>query len=505
MLINQISRSTIIIVLLLILRIKILSAQIETWVMGYHNGINDTSKPCGKFELRFEKGKEPIAKCSFVNNELNMLSSESSISDSLGNIIFYFDSYRIADQNHQIIENGEGINFGEVRNNYVSYPMKNGVVIIPDLSHKNKWYIFHQYLELLKNHPSGAGLLCTKLLQTVVERDNKTNKLKVITKNEEILKGPFIIGHLNASRHANGRDCWILTQGFNSANYITLLLTTEGLKGPWIQSIGPAPYIEDWNGNSTFSRDGTLYASSIPNYYIQILNFDRCSGILTNPRFIYNEQVKELGQGYIEFSPDNHYLYVSSIYSIWQYDLSSTFLNGKFFKVGTWDSTYYKNNFSNAFYTMALTIDDKIYISCYSSNVHIHRINFPNNRASSCEFEQRAITLPEYYVGLNNVESYYLGALIGSPCDTIVSSINKIDKQQINLTNNPVSNNLNFSYHKKVKVQIINLNGAVLIETIYAEPDVIMMINVDNIPSGTYFLKILDYSNSIPTLKFIKI
>ncbi len=126
----------------------------SNWVLGYHNGINDTNNICGKMVVKFRKNIDPEVICSQIDNQLFMNGNQASISDKSGQLLFYFDGYRIANNHHEIIENGDGINSGKVQEIFPdSYPIDKGCLIIPDPENENKWYILHQYLEYFKNRP----------------------------------------------------------------------------------------------------------------------------------------------------------------------------------------------------------------------------------------------------------------------------------------------------------------------------------------------------------------
>lgn len=487
-------RLFIFLLLLIIINNIILSQdQGSNWVLGYHNGINDTSKICGKMVVKFQHNMNPDVTCSQNDNQLFMNGNQASISDKSGQLLFYFDGYRIANNNHEIIENGDGINSGKVRELFPdSYPIDKGCLIIPDPEDENKWYILHQYLEYFKNKPNADEIYCTNIYYTVVVRNPLNNTLRVTIKNAPLLFNlsiKLVKGHFNSVKHANGRDWWIITQELESSRYLCFLLTSGGIYSPKSVISGLTPSNRDYNCNSVFSKDGSIYATCFARNFIQIFDFDRCSGQLSNSKRIYNEEMHVNGIGFIELSSDNHYLYLSSIYKIWQYDLTSSNIMASEKVIGIWDTMYYNNLFSTAFYTLCRSPDDQIYASCFSSNVYLHKITFPNRKGDSCDFRLRALTLPEFSLDLPQSSNYSLGPLRGSGCDTLSSTINN-SIEQILVFPNPAKDYLMFNINTinyEAVLKIYDVSGKEIVNKIVSQGFSPLSIDISNFENGSYF------------------
>lgn len=466
-----------------------------TWIMGYHNGINDTNNICGKFALKFNGLEEPKAMCSYNDNVLSMYGNQATMCDNSGQVLFYFDGYRIADNNHNIIENGDDINSGQVREIYpFSYPLKRGCVILPDPLDARKWYIFHQYLEYFKDQPSANRIFCTNIFFSVVILDSLTNKFKVTIKNSPLLinlSKKFAKGHFNAIRHANGRDWWIITQELESDNFFLFQLTAEGILPAKRITVGLIPSNRDNNSTSVFSKDGTKFATCFSQDFIQVFDFDRCKGELYNSKRIYNEEIHSNGIGSVEISADNHFLYATTLNKIWQYDLWAANIQASGKLIGIWDSINYRS-LSTEFYTMTRGIDDRIYISCFSGNVYLHRINSPNKSGDSCGFTLRAVTLPEFYTDLPQSINYSLGKIVGSICDS-VSSINNEIYSDISVFPIPAKDYLIFRDINELVNSIItiyNLSGKLIISRVLTHDIIYDKLDISFIENGTYYYQI---------------
>ncbi len=85
---------------------------------------------------------------------------------------------------------------------------------------------------------------------------------------------------LTATRHANGRDWWIITQAQDvDTTYRKLLITPQGIQGPFLQKIGPGDHARRFFGQMVFSLDGSTLAAASANSTIDIFDFDRCTGM----------------------------------------------------------------------------------------------------------------------------------------------------------------------------------------------------------------------------------
>lgn len=97
---------------------------------------------------------------------------------------------------------------------------------------------------------------------------------------------------ITATKHANGKDWWIIGFKWDDNQIIKLLLTENGFEGPFLQRIGSihhstSPIYGGVSiGSATFNRKGNklLYADEIG--VVDLFDFDRCTGELSNWRFL---------------------------------------------------------------------------------------------------------------------------------------------------------------------------------------------------------------------------
>jgi hypothetical protein len=246
---------------------------------------------------------------------------------------------------------------------------------------------------------------------------------------------------INAVKHGNGRDWWLIFRkndypGSNNIWY-TYLITSNGIQNFLSQSIGVQN--RTGGGHTTFSRQGNKIAFTNWTDVVELYDFDRCTGILSNPITIENDPGMSpyLYTWSCEFSGDASKLYVSTSLDtsyLFQYDLNAP-------NIANSKDTLWTTNFP--LYTggaLKLAADNKIYFSNiyynglqfpypYSDsiynmyNMNLSVINSPDSLGAACDFQPYSFYLggKRTYLGLPNNPDYDLEPLVGSPCDTIVS------------------------------------------------------------------------------------
>jgi hypothetical protein len=333
-----------------------------------------------------------------------------------GQLRFFSNGMRIIDQHGDIVPNCDSINYGELWIQYNAGPgdhptLTNGYFI--PMSSDTMWFI-HQQIEKPINAES-PGIDYTQYTLMV----DKGQGFECVLKDQKIRTGAML--PLDVVRHGNGKDWWMIVPEWGSSLFSKYILSAEGISWHDDQYIGYplSSHQEDAGGLNTFSKDGTKYAYH--NNFIgnQVFDFDRCTGLFSNPIHIplqenYNPGARNT------FSPNGRFLYVPTFSSIIQYDLQSENVVNSGDTVAVWDQHVCLPDwpFGNGFFSVTLGLDDKIYISAWSSNNCLSVINRPNLRGIACDVRQHGIILPgTLNLGLPGYIDYQLGPLQGSPCD----------------------------------------------------------------------------------------
>lgn len=222
-----------------------------------------------------------------------------------------------------------------------------------------------------------------------------------------------------ATRHANGRDWWILLSDLNEHKFRRWLLTPSGVVGPEVQDLSDMPLPGHAYSWYEFSPDGTRLVSRYPDTGTAIYDFDRCTGLLTYQTLLSKPPYSG---NYTVISSNGQYLYTTDDFSskLIQYDLlaSDVAVSEQVVALydGFIDTTISEGSF---FYSMQRGPDGKIYI--FGGITHyMHVIDFPDRAGAACHVRQRALTFPSYTWSPNAYyPTYRLGPLDGTSCDTL--------------------------------------------------------------------------------------
>jgi len=245
-----------------------------------------------------------------------------------------------------------------------------------------------------------------------------------VEKNVIISQDTFGYGRITATRHGNGRDWWILVNEKNSNRYHRWLLAPGGLVDGGVQAIGEP--VENGLGQAVFSPDGTRYASinlvgePLWGNDIDLYDFDRCTGMLSNPVHLFYPDTAYSGG--IAFSPNSRFLYVSQYLNVFQFDLDAPDLAASRDTVAIYDG--FADPIYTTFFLAQLAPDGKIYINSPNGTKRLHVVHNPDLKGDSCNFEQHGLGLPTYNsFSMPNFPNFRLGKWEGSMCDTIVASV----------------------------------------------------------------------------------
>lgn len=290
------------------------------------------------------------------------------MSDNEGNLLFYTNNCTVFNKNHQIMENGEGLNPGQIQTYWCSVnpyanPTDNSVIILPNPDNAFLYQILHWDYEAFNiGQPGGTLFGPLHLYNTVVDMSQNNGLGKVVTKNNLIIEDTMHINALQAVRHANGRDWWILAPEFNGNCYHKILLTPTGPQIVGKQCIG-----SNWGkyglGSTHFTTDGSKYVRSTTEYGLNIFDFDRCSGQLSNPIHIPIDPTGTFPINCTTLSQSGRFAYYHTLKQIYQYDLEAQDIAGSKTLVATYDGFQSVNN--TDFYKSQLAPDGKIYINSF--------------------------------------------------------------------------------------------------------------------------------------------
>jgi hypothetical protein len=423
---------------------------------------------------------------------IDMRGTQTSICDKNGNLLAMSNGCYIADLYGNFMENGDSLNpgyyFDEFCDN-TGYPAPNAAFFIPSETDTNVYYLYHIAL--------GGDIYDGRLLRTTLDFSYNNGLGKVTEKNKLITSGLF--DFFGSTKHANGRDWWILTRDETNFtnNFLRWLVTPKGVIGPEVQSIGPGKTDNGLAGSKCiFSLDGSLFIRPDRFEGIQIFDFDRCTGLLTNVR-VYNEPgldtVRSING---ELSPNGRFLYFNSAVTVYQLDLWADTLDNRALEtVAQYDGFNY-NGWGTSFFMSQIGPDEKIYISCTTIAPYLHVIHEPNKKGTACNVEQHAIRLAGYHgFSIPYFPNYRLGALQGSPCDSLSSLSGISYKNNINVFPNPANTTLQISFEKDIPAKssfyLFDVSGKLVLREKLPAFLEHYSISLREIPPGIYWFRIV--------------
>jgi len=368
---------------------------------------------------------------------LDMGPTNASICDAQGALMYYSNGMAVHSGRHQPVIAGDTIAYvsgwhtlvwpnehGEPRSAGHNYIQSVGFVPKPD-DPDSVYVIYENYTSKWT-----TGYSDLQYGTLVVNADGD---YELLDKDASINDKVQDSGNIHACRHANGRDWWMLQ--FSRDTVYTYLIDPRGIRLSHLQFL---PFeLRRGNGQSKFSSHGNYFAlyHRFQNEHptgmdLMVSEFDRCTGHLFNSTMEQNSSFNVGIDTGIEFSPDENLLYVAKPLEVFQYDLKAHNIFASRIRVALHDEDNSVDSLgcNTWFGQLQLAPDNKVYVGRAAQCFNIHVINFPNRRGEACDVQQSVIQLPTFAFGaLPNFNTYRLGPLDGSGCDTL------------GLDNNPVS------------------------------------------------------------------
>lgn len=400
------------------------------WMSGHHDFENLGNPKFGYNILTFsDTAKLKIATQKYLNNDINTsikisLTSLFNVfmSNSEGELEWYSNGMRIFNRNHEIMQNGDSINFGQAWLDFNSISVGynwNDNQAIPLLINNSNFYLMMHTIT-----SSSEKGFPVKLLYSLVDMEANNGDGKVLLKNKTILNDTIV--HSGFVRHGNGIDWWFISAELNRDIWHIGLIDRNGI------SMSHKYIIDDW---FTPESPGTVMAISPSGeivirasqlwdnnggypWHVRLYHFDRCDGSLK----LYNQFVfgnDSTFAAYPIVSPNNRFVYfVNTRYQeIYQCDLEANDIEYSCQRVAKPDGKWAP--FPKTFFKTGLGPDGKIYIAEGSSAHQMTVINKPDLPGLACDVFQD-LDLPCY--NTRNVPrnpNFRLGALqAGEGCPT---------------------------------------------------------------------------------------
>ena len=457
------------------------------WTFGYDNDTSTMDFGGTNIDFNFDP---PDIYYEFRN--LNFDIANSSICDSMGELLFYTNGLSISNSNGEIMENGEGLNPDPFRDDWIDdgYPLYQGTLILPFPDNPNLFYLFHEERTLTPNDPVHNTKVFS-LYYTLVDISTNNGLGSVIEKNIPIIQDTLDYGKITATKHANGKDWWILIPQFDSNRYYRILFTQDGIVSIDSQSIGDFVYAGA--GQAVFSPNGNKYVRYILKNinignFLNIYDFDRCTGLLSN-----SQQYSIIDTSYsggVAISPNSRYLYVPSFRYTYQYDLEANDIEASKDTVAIYDG-FVDIVFPTTFFLAQLAPNEKIYINSFSGVRYLHVIHNPDEQGAACNFEQHGVELPTFNDGsMPNFPNYRLGpAPEADTCELVNNTEINLLSHEIQVQPNPTFNFITISSKQILGESLIRIYNEIG-QLVHSEQFMFydeQRIDLANLSAGIFF------------------
>jgi hypothetical protein len=463
------------------------------WIMGDDNQLIDTTYGGGLLDFNFSPPQ-----ASYHYRDHNMYTTNSSICDSFGNLLFYTNGCVIAGADDEILENGEGINPGnahslwcdQYNDGYSGGPAASVILPMPDSS--GVFYLFHKRFTLYYN-PTNA--IRDKFFYTVVDMKKNGGKGKVLEKNVELMSDTLARGEIAAVKHANGKDWWLVTPRRNSNQFYIFKFTSQGIVDTFQQAIGILPDPQgEGVGQMVFSPDGSKLYRTCRFKPVMVYSFDREAGVFTQfDTIAYDYGNQFIGEIGCAISPNNRYLYLSCREYLYQLDLWASDISGSQVTVAQWDG--FKDPLPTTFWQCQLGPDCKIYVMAFGDTRYYHVIHNPDEPGLACNVEQRGVQFQTPTgASMPSFPNYRLGPIDnpGVPCTATVS-VNAMPSAppQIRAYPNPANEQVTIEwgslYSGNKRLTLCNTFGQPVKDLWLSPSNSAYVLSLEQLPAGVYF------------------
>ena len=413
------------------------------------------------------------------------------MTDADGELLFGANGVFLGDRNGDTLMNGTGLNPSAYT---VTYPggvyISQGCLILPKPEGPGIYYLVHSTVD------DQATSVAHYLYLTTIDMSLNGGLGGVGTKNQILISDSLNAGKITAVRHANGRDWWVFCHKVNTNSFYRLLVTPNGVSVDGTQSVGVVRPKDV--GQVCFSPDGSKFA-----YYwgqfnqdLEVFDFDRCTGLYSNPVHILINDANTMGG--VAFSPNSRFLYVPSVEDLYQYDTEASNIEASMVLIAEWDSTYSPfPPFATLFDIAQLAPDGKIYIGTGNSTDKLHVIHDPDQPGLACNMEQHGIALPRYFSNsLPNHPNYHLGPVDGSVCDSLGINVGvqeTVVQANTSAYPNPNSGEFVLSYPAQAsagELELYNAAGQVVLREKLPAWSTMHNVQLSNMPAGMYHCRL---------------
>jgi hypothetical protein len=393
------------------------------WFMGQEASDYPSSPGIDRVRMDFRDS----LRFFFYEGQIPIGPTVASLCDSSGQLLTLSNGCYITNASEQEVPGSDGLSPGIMYDEFcldgsgVNIP--NAMLALPEPGNQHRIHFFHFPLVF-----EGNWFFHKHLLRTILDINPTTQAYTVVSKNEIIVADSIGGYGLQAVKHANGRDWWIVADKDSDNTYFISLLTPDTLI-THSQQIG-IEYEEQFFGEMVFSPDGSKLALYEVEEDLQLFDFDRCTGTFSNAQnipIIDPDSIQYYAGA--AWSADSRYVYCSTVKRIYQFDTQASDIAASKVLVATRNAGGCPINPTLSpvdLSYMELGPDGRIFCRGLSTYACIHVIQHPERAGIACQVDQGYYALG-YGPGIGgwasktipNFPNFRLGAVDGSACDTL--------------------------------------------------------------------------------------
>jgi len=345
--------------------------EMDNWFFGNRAGLN------------FSSGTPQV----IAESAINSIEACASISDSIGNLLFYSEASEVFNRDHKVMLNG---NLNADGNNATQ-----GTGIVPMPGASDKYYVFSLRF---------SGNFRCALDYAIVDMSKDFNRGEVIEKDHFLRDG--ITEKLTFVQQTDSPNIWIIVHEYNSDEYSVFLLSASGISEASTYATGITH--EGRYGYLQPSPDGSMLAAAVKDDgFIEVSRFDPVEGSISKS---FKLEIPDVPYG-VCFSPDNSKLYATagSPNHLYQFDLRQkepNLIQDSRVQITTTPFIDYPGSIG----ALQLAPNGKIYLARYETN-SLAAINQPNLLGTDCAYIENAVSLGDIgrsEGGLPNIGNLFL-------------------------------------------------------------------------------------------------
>ena len=386
------------------------------WIFGIYG--TAPSNYYGNTQLNFLSNAPTI---NYFDGGMRFRVNNIAMSNAAGDLQFYFNGTTAWNKNYEVML--DSIDEGtQAINPTIPNAFLQGCIVLPYPEHDSLYMLIYSKQVLIYDTIFGAWAYGTGLRYSLIDMSGNSGLGSAVAKDVHLLDNDTLSeGRINAIKHANGRDFWVMMPRAESG-YQLFLLSPNGIE---YQDFQPEFDYPNGIGMMNFSPDGTKCAvwSILAFGYcpdtLVMYDFDRCTGLMSNRK----EMVKEINNHYgyygLAYSPDSRYLYWNRIDTLFQYDTYADDIYSTEVAIAT--STYNGIDESVLIGFPSNAPDGKIYF-CTADGIDttFHYLSYPNRKGTEAKFCYDCVRFEKvYWFTTTHYPNYRLGPIDGSGCDTL--------------------------------------------------------------------------------------